>query len=100
MADNWLKANIDPLIKSAEFQKDGLLIISFDESGNDTTHGGGRVATVIISPFSKPGYQSTTFYQHESVLRLMLEGLGVTTLPGAAATAPEMWEFFTFTPPN
>ncbi len=99
-ADNWLKANIDPLIKSAEFQKDGLLIISFDESGNDTTHGGGRVATVIISPFSKPGYQSVTFYQHESVLRLMLEGLGVTTLPGAAATAPKMWEFFTFTPPN
>jgi hypothetical protein len=49
---------------------------------------------------AKGGYQSTTFYQHESVLRLMLEGLGVTTLPGAAATAPKMWEFFTFTPPN
>jgi acid phosphatase len=98
--DNWLKANIDPLIKSAQFQKDGLLIISFDESANDTTHGGGRVVTVLISPFSKLGYQSTTFYQHESVLRLMLKGLGVGTLPGAAATAPDMWEFFTFTPPN
>ncbi len=99
-ADNWLKANIDPLIKSAEFQKDGLLIISFDESGNDTTHGGGHIATIIVSPFSRGGYQSTTFYQHESVLRLMLEGLGVKTLPGAAATAPKMWEFFTFAPPN
>jgi hypothetical protein len=99
-ADNWLKINIDPLIKSPQFQKDGLLIIDFDESGNDTTNGGGRVAAVIVSPLAKGGYQSTTFYQHESVLRLMLEGLGVTTLPGAAATAPKMWEFFTFTPPN
>jgi hypothetical protein len=45
------------------------------------------------------GYQSTTLYQHESTLRLMLEGLGITAgLPGAAATAPTMWEFFD-TPP-
>jgi Phosphoesterase family len=100
MADTWLKTNIDPLIKSTEFQKDGLLIIIFDEAGNDNTHGGGRVAAVIVSPLAKGGYQSTTFYQNESVLRLMLEGLGVKTLPGAAATAPKMWEFFTFTPPT
>jgi len=100
VADNWLKTNIDPLINSSQFQKDGLLVIAFDESGNDNTHGGGHVAAVIISPFAKGSYQSATVYQHESVLRLMLEGLGVKTLPGAAATAPKMWEFFTFTPPS
>ncbi|MGA7796270.1 MAG: alkaline phosphatase family protein [Candidatus Acidiferrales bacterium] len=100
VADNWLKTNIDPLIKIPQFQKDGLLIIAFDESGNDNTNGGGRVAAVIISPLAKGGYQSTTFYQHESVLRLMLEGLGMTRLPGSAATAPKMWEFFNFTPPS
>jgi phosphatidylinositol-3-phosphatase len=100
VADNWLKTNIDPLIKSSQFQKDGLLVITFDESGNDNTNGGGHVAAVVISPFAKAGYQSTMVYQHESVLRLMLEGLGVKTLPGAAATAPKMWEFFTFTPPS
>jgi hypothetical protein len=94
-ADSWLKTNIDPLIKNATFQKDGLLVIVFDESANDNTDGGGRVAVVVISPaFSHVAYQSTTFYQHESVLRLMLEGLGIKTLPGAAATAPAMWEFF------
>jgi hypothetical protein len=60
-----------------------------------------NIAAVLISPkFSKPGYQSTRLYQHQSTLRLMLEGLGITTsLPGAAATAPAMWEFFTFPPP-
>ncbi|MGH9681049.1 MAG: alkaline phosphatase family protein, partial [Candidatus Acidiferrales bacterium] len=100
VADTWLRTNIDPLIKSAQFQKNGLLIISFDESGSDNTLGGGRVVTVIVSPLAKAGYQSTTTYQEESVLRLMLEGLGIRTLPGASATAPKMWEFFTFTPPT
>jgi acid phosphatase len=97
-ADNWLKNNIDPLIKNSVFQKDGLLIIIFDESSNDNTNGGGRVVCTLISPaFSKLGYQSTTLYQHESVLRLMLEGLGVTLLPSAASSAPAMWEFFNTT---
>jgi hypothetical protein len=100
VADNWLKTNIDPLIKSAQFQKDGLLVIVFDESESDNTLGGGKVACIVVSPFAKLNYKSTTVYQHESLLRLLLEGLGVTTLPGASASAPKMWEFFTFTPPT
>src|SRR5213083_1115337 len=94
-ADTWLKNNIDPLIKSAMFQRDGLLIIVFDESGGDNTNGGGRVVWVAVSPKAKRGYQSTTLYQHQSTLRLNLKGLGVTVFPGAAAMAPEMDEFFT-----
>jgi acid phosphatase len=98
-ADSWLQANIDPLIQSPVFQRDGLLIITFDESESDNTLGGGQVAFVVVSPFAKPGYQSTTVYQHESTLRLSLEGLGVTQLPGGAASAPQMGEFFTASPP-
>ena len=94
-ADTWLKNNIDPLIKSAMFQRDGLLIIVFEESGGDNTNGGGRVVWVAVSPKSKPGYQSTTLYQHQSTLRLILKGLGVNVFPGAAASAPDMSEFFT-----
>jgi hypothetical protein len=94
-ADNWLKANIAPVIASPAFQKDGLLIIVFDEADiQDFTSGGGHVAAVIVSPLSKRGYKSIAFYQHQSVLRLSLEGLGVTKLPGEAANAPAMWEFF------
>ena len=100
ISDAWLKTHIDPLVKSELFQKDGLLVIAFDESANDSTHGGGHVVAVVASPFSKRAYQSTTFYQGSSILRLMLEGLGIKTLPGGAATAPAMWEFFTFAPPS
>jgi phosphatidylinositol-3-phosphatase len=95
VADLWLQQNIAPLISNSTFQKDGLLIIVFDEAdGSDSTHGGGHVAAVIVSPQAKAGYQSTTFYQHQSTLRLILQGLGVSTYPAAAAQAPEMTEFF------
>lgn len=94
-ADSWLKTNIDPVIQSPGFQKDGLLIIVFDEADTqDFTAGGGHVAVVIVSPLVKRGYKSIAFYQHQSVLRLSLEGLGVMKLPGDAASAPAMWEFF------
>jgi acid phosphatase len=93
-ADQWLSANIAPLLSSSSFQN-SLLIITFDESeDSDTANGGGHVATVLVSSQAKPGYQSTTLYQHESTLRLMMEGLGVSDFPGGAASAADMSEFF------
>ena len=94
-ADNWLRTNIDPLINSTGFQRDGLLIITFDEAElSDVTNGGGHIATIIVGSNVKPGYKSTTFYQHESTLRLMLEALGTMNFPGKAAFAPSLSEFF------
>ena len=93
-ADTWLRTNIAPLLASATFQQDGLLIITFDEAGSDNTHGGGRIAWVVVSPKAKRGYQSTTLYQHQSTLRLTLEALGITQFPGTARAAPAMGEFF------
>jgi hypothetical protein len=94
-ADNWLRTNIDPLIASPTFQQDGLLVIVFDESvDSDTTYGGGQVAMLVISPVARQNYQATTLYQHQSLLRLIAEGLGLTSYPGAASTAPNMAEFF------
>ncbi|HWR35892.1 MAG TPA: alkaline phosphatase family protein, partial [Clostridia bacterium] len=94
-ADNWLKTNIAPLLASPQFQQDGLLIITFDEStSSDTAHGGGHVAWVVVSPKAKSGYKSTTLYQHQSTLRLTMQALGLTSFPGSASTAPQMSEFF------
>jgi acid phosphatase len=94
-ADSWLQTNIDPLVKSSDFNTPGggLLIITFDESGNDNSMGGGKVAWVVVGPGVKKGHTSTTTYQHESTLRFMFEAIGVTDFPGAAASAPGMGEF-------
>ncbi len=94
-ADQWLQANIDPVIKSSAFQNNGVLIILFDESVmTDLSHGGGHVAMVVVGPNVKKKYQSTTTYQHQSTLRFVLSTLGVNSFPGAAAAAPDMGEFF------
>jgi hypothetical protein len=94
-ADAWLNTNIAPLLNTNMFQPggDGVLIIVFDE-GTDSTNGGGQIEWVIVGPKIKQGYRSTTFYQHQNTLRLMLEGLGVTIFPQGAATASDMAEFF------
>lgn len=93
-ADSWLQQNVAPLISSAQFQKDGLLIITFDEGDiTDLTRGGGHVATLVISPRAIKGHQSSVVYQHQSTLRLVLETLGVNSLPGAASVAAQMNEF-------
>ena len=94
VADTWLQTNIGPLIADANFQKSGLLVIVFDEAQTtDTTNGGGHIATVLVSPQLKQAYESTTLYQHESLERFTLKLLGITTIPGTGATAPDMSEF-------
>jgi phosphoesterase family protein len=105
-ADNWLKANIAPLLATAPFQPggDGILIIWADEADLSTdnrcsatvlTGCGGRILVAMIGPQVKAGYKSVTTYHHPSVLRTMLEALGTTAnFPAAANTAPDMREFF------
>jgi acid phosphatase len=94
-ADYWLKTNIAPLIASPTFQKDGILIIVFDESADsDTAYGGGHVAAVVIGPKVKPGYKSSTLYQHQNTLKTLMEALGVQTYPGAASTAKPTSDVF------
>jgi phospholipase C len=94
-ADSWLQANIAPLLASSAFQKDGLLVILFDESFDiDIANGGGHVPMLVISSRAKSGYQSTTFFQHQSTLRMLIEATGAKGFPGASGAAPDMGEFF------
>jgi hypothetical protein len=105
-ADNWLKANIAPLLATAPFQPggDGVLIIWSDEADLSTdnrcsatilTGCGGHILVAMYGPQVKAGYKSVTTYHHPSVLKTMLEALGTTSnFPAAANTAPDMREFF------
>jgi phosphatidylinositol-3-phosphatase len=80
-ADNWLKQYIEPLLASPDFQKDGILIITFDESDkNDPDNGGGHITTVVIGPLVKENFTDPTFYQHESLFATLEETLGLPRL--------------------
>ena len=99
-ADSWLQSNvIGPLAANPAFQSggDGVLVVDFDEAAtSDTTNGGGHVAPTLWGPIVKSGYvqTSTTVYQHQSMLRTIMEVLSLANYPGAAAGAPDMSEFF------
>jgi phosphatidylinositol-3-phosphatase len=97
-----------PLItQSPAFRKDGLLIITFDESdgsgpegstaccGEKALHGarrlpgfrgpgGGKVGAVLLSQFIKPGTVSTVPYNHYSLLRTVEDFFGLQHLGYAA----------------
>ncbi len=95
-ADRWLQTNIGPVLSNSAFSTGGVLVIVFDESNSsDNRNGGGHVAMVLAGPAVKRGFRSTTFYQHESTLRMTLKRLGITNFPGASSSAPDMSEFFT-----
>lgn len=92
--DSWIQTNVSPLISSSAFSN-SVLIYTWDESViSDLANGGGHVATILVGSSVRKGYQSTALYQHQSTLRLTMELLGISDLPGAAATAPDMSEFF------
>jgi acid phosphatase len=93
-ADRFLAKTLPNVLDSPDFQKDGLLIIVYDEALlSDTTHGGGHIAMILYGPKVKAGYHSTKLYQQQSVERLICDSLGLAKCPGAGADAPEMNEF-------
>jgi phosphatidylinositol-3-phosphatase len=91
--DKWLSSNIGPLMQNSAVMANTVVVVTFDESLTDSTKGGGKIATVFAGPLVKSGYQSTTTYNFDSLLRFSLESLGVTTFPNDAASAPGMNEF-------
>jgi Phosphoesterase family len=115
-ADNWLRNFIAPYIASSGFTANhDLLIIAWDEGNlqDNRCNGpttiimspevqkaggwtcGGHTVFLVIASDVKRGYVSKTVFPDEAILRIMLEGLGITTnLPGASAFAPNLNEFF------
>jgi len=80
-ADDWLRRYIEPLLANPDFQKDGILIVTFDESvKSDPDHGGGHITTVVIGPLAKEHFADATFYQHESLFATLGQILGLPRL--------------------
>jgi len=109
-ANTFLKKWVPLITNSPAFKKDGLLIITFDESDGEGPDGstaccdekplasarrlpgvrgpgGGKIGAVLLSPFIKPGTVSKVAYNHYSQLRTVedlfgLEHLGYAAEPG------------------
>ncbi len=65
------------------------LVVTFDEgSGGDRTGGGGRLATIVVTPDGPRGVRSERAYNHASLLRTLQDGFGLPPLGDAARALP------------
>ena len=75
-ADTWLDQLMNRLLGSTALGNKYLVVITFDESGNDNSSccglpakAGGKVVTVLVSPQARSGFQDSTAYSHYSLLK-------------------------------
>ena len=91
VADDWLNTLLASLLPALDATAEPyLLILTWDEGqGNHSCCGlpaeaGGRVATILISPQVKNGFQDATPYSHYSLLKTISESWGLSYLGHAA----------------
>ena len=96
-ADAFLNSTLTPILATPDFQPGGtgVIFVTFDECGEGTDQGcGSSVYTALLGPLVAPHTVSAVLYKHENMLRTMLDSLGISSYPGAAATAEDMSDFF------
>lgn len=87
-ADAWVNDMVEKLQASPAFGQNSLIAITFDEGDEDNTDrccgvqdgGGGKVATVLISPLARHGFEDGTAYSHYSLLKTFLAAWGLPDL--------------------
>lgn len=99
--DQWLQANVPAILNHPAFQRDGLLVIWYDEGSEaDSTNGGGHIAVVFAGPYAKAGYRSSALYRHENLGRTIFDLLGVNAPQSTLAYASPMTEMLQSEPTN
>lgn len=87
VTDAWLGKTVGTILASPAFDAASLLVLTFDEGttnrgccGSSAKAGGGRIATVLISPLVIPGHRDATPYSHYSLLKTILAAWGLGAL--------------------
>ena len=97
--DKWLETWVPKLLASPAWKNNGVLFITYDEgSGNKgccQLATGGEIATLVISPLVKAGFQSSVPYNHYSLLRTIEEAWGLPLLRNAGCDCTQaLSDFF------
>ena len=76
-ADRWLERTFAPLRKNSAFMKGLLLVVTFDEAGNDPAN---HIYTALAGESVLSGSVSTKPYNHYSLLRTVEDAFALGTL--------------------
>ena len=86
VGDSFLKAFVPRIIGSAAFA-DSVLFITWDEGGT-ARHGGGHIATIVVSPGMTPASRYAGAANHYSLLRTIEDAWRMPYLAQAGVAAP------------
>ena len=82
LGDNWAKVWVDALTKSPQYLSgDTVIFVVWDQS---TAPAENQAAFLVLSPYTTPGYVSSTPYTHYSLLRGTQDLLGLDPMGHAA----------------
>jgi len=93
IADQWLSQTVPKILATSAWQKNGLLLITWDEGEDSANH----VVTLVIHP-DPLLHSSSRSYDHYSLLATIEDRLGVPRL-GSAAAAQAMNDLLATSPP-
>jgi hypothetical protein len=83
-ADTWLKDTIGRITASKAYRKDGLVVISSDES-DPAAPGDGRIGALLLSRYVEAGGSFDTAYDHLSLLKTLAAIFSLRDLGAAQA---------------
>jgi len=105
--DTWLSSNLPTILNSPEYSSGSTAVfITWDEGSGgstgencatNTTDASCDVATIVVSPSTAPGTQSSALFNHYSLLATTEQLLGLPFL-GQAASAATMLSAFNLAP--
>jgi hypothetical protein len=91
-ADKWLGSMVSKIRASSSFDQKSLIVVTFDEGTTSASccglpaSAGGHIATILISPLVKNGYEDATPYSHYSLLKMLEKAWGMPYLGLSADT--------------
>ncbi len=90
--DKFLQQFVTRIVDSVAWKNGGVLFITWDE-GTTKKGGGGQVPTIVVSPQTPAGLQSSTPHNHYALLRTIQDAWGLGCL-AQTCSANNLGEFF------
>ena len=83
----WLQGFLDPLHADGAWPEDTLIVVTFDELGDQSSSYGNHIYTVLLGNMIRPGTIIPGRRDHYDVLRMIEDNFGLCSLAGGDGAA-------------
>lgn len=94
-AEIWLKGFLNPLLDDAQRMRETLIVVTFDESAEQSAQGGNHIYTVFLGGMVEAGKKVESNYNHYNVLKTIEDNFDLRPMAdgdGRAKPITEAWK--------